>query len=172
MKRRRIPAVKAVLKKVLTLRCLVAIALMFWCAGTGCMMVTYARASMSDIDSPAQSAEEPMTHMHASMDAHACCKAKHKADKRSSSAKKSSSIEFTQFTIPVPAPGGAMSCCPMTSGSIVVASRSQSNDSASALAETDSSSLKLSSSRQTPIAIPLRLPNRADSYLLDCVFLI
>jgi hypothetical protein len=162
--------VKAVVKKVLTLRCLVAIALIFWCAGAGCLMVSYARASMSEMDSSAQSAEQPMTHMHASMDAHACCKAKHKADKRSSA--RSSSIEFTQFTVPVPAPKGAMSCCPLTSGSIVVAARSQSNDNASALAQTDSSSLKLSRSHQTPIAIPLRLPNRAESYLLDCAFLI
>lgn len=168
----RIRLVKAALRNVLTFRRLTAVALMLWCAGTGCMMVSYAQAAMSDMDSSAQSAEQPMTDMQASMDAHACCKAKHKADKRAPSAKRSSSLEFTQFTIPVPAPTGAMSCCPLTSGSIVVAARSQSNDNAPALAQTDSSSLKLSSSRQTPIAIPLRLPNRAESYLLDCAFLI
>lgn len=163
---------KVGLKKVLTFRRLVATALMFWCAGAGCMMVSYARASMKDMDSPAQSAEQPMMQMHASMDAHACCKAKHKANKRATSAKRSSSVEFTQFTIPIPAQSEAMSCCPLTSGSIVVAARSQSDDSHSTFAQTDSGSLKLSGSNQRPVAAPLRLPNRADSYLLGCAFLI
>jgi hypothetical protein len=149
-----------------------AIALMFWCAGTGCMIVSYARASMSDMDSPAPAAEQLMHSMPTTMDAHACCKAKHKADKRTQSAKRPSPSEFTEFTIPSPAQGDAMSCCPLTSGSIVVASRSQSNGSASALAQTDSSPLTLTGSTQTPFAVPLRLPNRAGVYLLDCAFLI
>jgi hypothetical protein len=54
----------------------------------------------------------------------------------------------------------------------VVASRSQSNDEASALSRSDSSAFKLSTSNQRPVAIPLRLPNQADCYLLDCAFLI
>ena len=149
-----------------------AIALIFWCAGAGCMMVSYARASMSEMDSSGSSAEQAMLHMSGAMNAHECCKAKHKAEKRTPSVKWPSSSELTEFTIPAPAPSGAMSCCPLTSGSIVVASRSQSNDSAPALAQADSSSPKLSSSNAKPVATPLRLPNRADSYLLDCAFLI
>jgi hypothetical protein len=145
-----------------------AIALMFWCAGTGCMMVSYARAEMSDMDSSAQPAEQPMAHMSTAMDAHACCKAKHKSAKRTKPTHRS--ID-TEFTVP-PIQTGAMSCCPLTSGSLVVASRSQSNDRGSALIETDSSSLNLSNSDHTPVAVPLRLPNRAESYLLDCAFLI
>jgi hypothetical protein len=136
------------------------------------MMVSYARAEMSDMDSSAQPAEQPMAHMSTAMDVHACCKAKHRADKRTQSAKRTIRPEFTQFSLPSPTQGDAMNCCPLTSGSIAVASRSQSNDSGSALTETESSSLNLSNSDHTPVAVPLRLPNRAHSYLLDCAFLI
>jgi len=149
----------------------VAIALVFWCAGAGCMMVSYARSAMNDMDAPAQSAEQSMA-MSSSMDAHGCCKAKHKSLIKDHSQKRSVAGDLMEFALPPSAPSGAMSCCPLTSGSIVVGSRSQTNDHASELAQTDSSSLKLASSTQTPVAIPLRLPNRARSYLLDCAFLI
>ena len=164
--------VKHFLKRILSLRAGVAIALMFWCAGAGCMMVSYARSAMNDMDGSAQSAEQPMATMSASMDAHACCKAKHKSLTKAHSQKRSVASDLNEFTLPASAPSGAMSCCPLTSGSIVVGSRSQTNDHASELAQTDSSSLKLPSSTQTPVAIPLRLSNRARSYLLDCAFLI
>jgi len=163
--------VKHFLKRILSLRAGVAIALMFWCAGAGCMMVSYARSAMNDMDGSAQSAGQSMA-MSSSMDAHACCKAKHKSLTKAHSQKRSVTSDLSEFTLTEPAPSGAMSCCPLTSGSIVVGSRSQTNDHASELAQTDSSSLKLASSNQTPVAIPLRLPNRARSYLLDCAFLI
>jgi hypothetical protein len=144
------------------------IALMFWCAGAGCMMVSYAKGAMSDMDA---SADAPMmAHMSGAMDAHACCKAKLKNAKRSASAE--SPKEFTQFTLPEPVQSNAMDCCPLTSGSIVVASRSTSNDEAPAVSSSDSSAFKPLISYQKPLAIPLRLPNRAHSYLLDCAFLI
>ena len=164
--------VKHLLKRILSLRAGVAIALMFWCAGAGCMMVSYARSAMNDMDGSAQSAEQSMATMSASMDAHACCKAKHKSLTKAHSPKRSVASDLSESTLTAPAPSGAMSCCPLTSGSIVVGSRSQTNDHASELALTDSGSLKLASSNQTPVAIPLRLPNRARSYLLDCAFLI
>lgn len=160
----------ASLKRLLTLRSVIAMALMFWCAGTGCMMVSYARATMNNIDASEQSAEQSMAM--SSMDAHACCKAKHKSPTKVHSQKRSVAIDLKEFTLPASDPSDVMSCCPLTSGSIVVGSRSQTNDHASDLAQTDSDSLKLASSNQTPVAIPLRLPNRARSYLLDCAFLI
>ena len=148
----------------------IAIALMFWCAGTGCLMVSYARG-MSDGDSNAPAEEQSMDGMHASMDAHACCKAKHKNAKRAKTVKSSRDLHHTQFGLPSPV-GRAMSCCPLTTGSIVIASRSQSSDSASASDANDSSSFKLTSLETRPLAVPLRLPNRAQAYLLDCAFLI
>jgi hypothetical protein len=149
----------------------IAIALMFWCAGTGCLMVSYARG-MSEPDSSAAAAEESMKGMHASMDAHACCKAKHKNTKRAKAVESPRDLQFTQFGLPAPLQNNAMSCCPLTTGSIVIATRSQSNDSASASAVTDSSSFKLTSLETRPLAVPLRLPNRVHAYLLDCAFLI
>jgi YD repeat-containing protein len=59
-----------------------------------------------------------------------------------------------------------------TTGAIVVTSRSQSNDNATVLQQSDSSSQLFAESRPSPVAVPLRLPNRAQSYLLDCAFLI
>ena len=148
-----------------------AIALMFWCAGAGCIVVSYAKGAMSEIDSSAATDTHAMPHMSGVMDAHACCKAKRKGAKRSSSAESTPS-EFTQLTIPEPVQSNAMNCCPLTSGSIVVAPRSTSNDEAPALAQTFSSPFNPLTSYKAPVAIPLRLPNRAHSYLLDCVFLI
>ena len=145
-----------------------AIALMFWCAGAGCMMVSYAKGAMSEVDSLAATAAHAMS---GAMDAHACCQAKRKGAKHSPSAKATPS-QFTQFAIPEPVQGNAMNCCPLTSGSIAVASRSTSNDEAPALSQTNSNAFKPLTSDQKPVAIPLRLPNRAHSYLLDCVFLI
>lgn len=147
-----------------------AIGLMFWCAGAGCMMVSYAKGAMSDMDSAAAGDAHAMAHMAASMDAHACCKAKRKGAKQKASAEPPG--EFTQFTIPEPVQSNAMNCCPLTSGSIVIASRSTSNDEAPALSQRDSSAFDPLPSYERPLAIPLRLPNRADSYLLDCAFLI
>ena len=145
------------------------IGLMFWCAGAGCMMVSYAKGAMSDMDSPAASEAHAMAHMAGSMDPHACCKAKRKDAKRSESA---AATNLHEFTIPEPVQSSAMNCCPLTSGSIVVASRSTSNSDAPALSQTDSSAFDPLPSYQRPLAIPLRLPNRAHSYLLDCAFLI
>ncbi len=162
----------AALKRILTFRCLVAIALTIWCAGAGCMMVSYAQSAMSAGDSAAPAAEQTIAASSAAMDSHACCKAKHKALKPTRAASKSTNIELSELTLIPPARGDAMSCCPLTSGSIVVASRSQSTETGSALELADSSALNLQTSYETPLTVPLRLPNRAHSYLLDCAFLI
>jgi len=153
-------------------RAVIAIALMFWCAGAGCMMVSYARGVMSDENSSMPAAEHSMS-MLAAMDAHACCKDSHRSlTPKHQAAKRALDINLREFTLPSPAPAGVMSCCPLTSGSIVVASRTQTNDSAYELADTESASFKLENSHQTTVAAPQRLPNRARSYLLDCAFLI
>ena len=147
-----------------------AIALMLWCAGAGCMLVSYAKGAMSEMDSSAAADTPVMTHMSGSMDAHACCKAKRRGAKRTVSA--NSSSEFIEFNLPEPVQSNAMNCCPLTSGSIVVASRSTSNDEVPTLPQTGFSDFKLLNSYNEPVAVPLRLPNRAHSYLLDCAFLI
>jgi hypothetical protein len=152
-------------------RSIIAVALMFWCAGTACMMVSYARVANVDSSQSSQS-----TAVRMSMDVHACCKARHKSAKRvvTSTAHgqpQSADVDSRLFTLPEPTQSGSMSCCPLSTGSILVSSRTQTNTEAPALAETGS---LFDSEESTPplLIVPLRLPNRAQSYLLDCVFLI
>ena len=172
---RRIPVVIPDLKTLVTLRSLLALLLMFWCAGTGCMMVSYARAAANDSGDSAL-----MGHSMGGstpMDAHACCKATHRSAKAPHHVaewnRPAKTAELKLLTIPsTPTQSGAMNCCPLTSGSIVVASRSQSNDRSLALEHSDSSSLLTVTSDPLRLEVPLRLPNRSHSYLLDCAFLI
>jgi len=168
---RRIAAMRAALQKVLTPRSLLAIALILWCAGAGCMMVSYTRGAMADVDTQ-PSAEQSMAGRSASMDAHACCKARHSSSKRPASLFKSAGPELMPEALPPSSSTDVMSCCPLTSGSIVIAARSQSTDDNSVLNHTDSSSLKLTKTNSPIFAVPLRPPNRARAYLLDCAFLI
>ena len=170
---RTIATVKAAFRTIPRPRRALAIALMFWCAGAGCMMVSYARSAMANMDTPAQAAEQPMAGMSASMDAHACCKARHSSSKRSASSfTKSAALELMPEALPPLSSSDAMSCCPLTSGSIVIASRSQSADDNSVLNHPSSSSLQLAKTNPSILAVPLRPPNRARAYLLDCAFLI
>jgi len=162
-------------KNIVRFRSVVAFLLMFWCAGTGCLLVSYARSAVPDSAAAAQFTEEISTGASGSMGDHACCKARHKAFKRDQRAapRIRHANEDVTLTLPSnPAPSGAMSCCPLTSGSIVTASRSQTNDTSSTVIEGSDSLLPLILSTNRPLAVPLRLPNRAHSYLLDCAFLI
>ncbi len=169
---RTIATVKAAFKTVLRPRPALALALMFWCAGAGCMMVSYARSAMADMDRQ-QPGKQSMAGMSASMDAHACCKARHSSSKHSASSfTKSAALELMPEALPPLSSSDAMNCCPLTSGSIVIASRSQSADDNSALNHASSSSLQLTKTNSPPLAVPLRPPNRARAYLLDCAFLI
>jgi hypothetical protein len=164
-------------KRKITPRSVMALALIFWCAGAGCMIVSYARASMTEAGGPSDSVDQMMAGMSSSMDAHACCKAQHRSkgrrQVRAESPASSELLAANLLTLPsTPTQSSTMSCCPLTSGSIVIGSRSQSDDHANILDEADPSSLLLIKSNPPPLAVPLRLPNRANAYLLDCAFLI
>lgn len=166
------------LKTKTTWRALMAFALIFWCAGAGCMIVSYAHASLTESSDPSDSAAHMMAGMSSAMEAHACCKAKHQSAEqqhhsRAAAPSDPALLTSSLLTLPsAPNQSGAMDCCPLTSGSIVVGSRPQSNYHAAVLHELSSSSLLPVSSNPPPLAVPLRLPNRAHSYLLDCAFLI
>lgn len=161
-------------KKIVSIRSVLAFGLMFWCAGTGCMMATYARAAATELNDAAVVMDHAMAGSM-SVDAHACCKARRPSVKghQARPESKSESAELNLLTLPsTPSPTGVMDCCPLTTGSIVVTSRSQSNDRATVRHHADPASLLLIPSDPAPLAVPLRLPNRAHSYLLDCAFLI
>ena len=161
-------------RKIIGIRSVLAFGLMFWCAGAGCMMVSYARAAATESEAMAGSMDQAMAG-GMSMDAHACCKAKRSSSKQHQAGDTSQPLspDLNLLTTPsMPTQTGVMNCCPLTSGSIAVSSRSQSNDPATVLQQTDSFQTSLVDSHPAPLAVPLRLPNRAHSYLLDCAFLI
>jgi hypothetical protein len=157
------------------LRSALALALALWCAGAGCMVVSYARAA-------AQSGDDATTigtgfgRTSGSMGAHSCCKARHSAKRRSASstnAHTSSDLvaNLTEFS-QVPN-STVMNCCPLTSGGIVVAGRQRtSNEDASVASAINSVSSFHKVVATTPGANSLRLPNQSHTYLRGCVFLI
>jgi hypothetical protein len=160
---------------VFTLRSLLALSLVLWCAGAGCMMVSYARAATNHTSGAAALMDHAMGGSM-SMDAHACCKAKRRASKATRPSESRRSFESAGLNLlalpSTPTQSGVMNCCPLTTGSIVTASRSQSNDHATTLQQSAGRSFLSISSDPLPLAVPLRLPDRAHSYLLDCAFLI
>jgi len=159
------------------LRFLIALALIFWCAGTGCMIVSYAHvAGMNGADTTSpQPVAHDLTGASGSIGSHTCCKAHHaSANQNQANSRPESSTESRQVWLPqAPTPSGANSCCPLTTGSFAVASRTNANDdNNSASSQTDSLVLAPSTTRPAFRAYPLRLLNQDRTYLRVCVFLI
>ena len=162
------------MKKVLRLRLIIAVALMCWYAGTVCLTVSYARTAMTEKEDAAQPVGQSMSGSPKSTNAHACCKARHRSLKRATIASMARLDGAAQahVTLPsTPVPSGAMKCCPLTRGNFLVASRYHSDENTPATAQVGSS-VVLTSFMPKPVAVPLRLPNRDQSYLLGCAFLI
>jgi hypothetical protein len=166
-------------KARLRVRSTLASALMLWCAGAGCMLVSYAHgAAMSGANlADSHSNKRKLTDVSASIGAHACCKTRHSSSRRTVGQTElhlQSSRSFQQVALAeVPDSSGATSCCPLTSGSFVVTSRTQLNDdSASRADQSGSFSLTLTDSQSALRFYPLRLPDQNQTYLRGCVFLI
>lgn len=141
---------------------LLALVLVFWCAGTSCVLVSFTTAGETTVAESALAPSDAMTvpSCHANL---------HK--NRKTTSKTAAADRVGQLDPPTPFRSGAMSCCPLTSGSIA-ATRPQSQNSAAALTNSESQILNLDLVLPAPLAVPLRLPNRAHAYLLDCAFLI
>lgn len=179
---RRIRLMKPGVKALSRFRSTVAFAMMLWCAGAGCMLVTYAHGvAISGANLAAShSNKQKLSDASASMGAHACCKARHSSSKATagaSTAQTGSHLEsfadVQQVGLPEAPGSDATSCCPLTSGSFVVASGSQSNDDSAARADQRGSlSLTLTNSQPAPRFYPLRLPDQNQTYLRGCAFLI
>ena len=175
----RIPTVKPGVKAIPRFHSALAFALTLWCAGAGCMIVSYAHgASLSGADPSGAASEKPWNDVAATMGNHSCCKARHSSSKRNGHATANHRTEsfngFQQVTIPdSPSRSGANNCCPLTSGSFVTTSRAQSNDDNVSPTDQDNSfSLVLTNSLTAPRAFPLRLRDQNQTYLRGCVFLI
>ena len=149
------------------LRSALAVGLMLWCAGTGCLAHGIAMASSA----PAP-AKTNLSQSENAMNGHACCKARHRSLRDEFA--KANSDDAGTITLPEDSSSdGVNSCCPLTSGSFVIASRSQTNDnnsSASVGTGLPEQSFALQFSA-IPI-VPLRLPNHEQTYLTCCAFLI
>jgi hypothetical protein len=142
------------------------IALMLWCAGTGCILVTSARAT-TGLEALSTSEVE------ASGGSHSSCHGSTRPAKARKAHSNSGPAGVKRLSLPaMPSPLGAMSCCPLTSGSIATASRVQANYDLTAVSHDDLSYLPFATQRSAPLAIPLRLPNQDQTYLRCCVFLI
>ena len=148
-----------------------AITLMLWCAGAGCVLVRSAQgADVSAVDSALADSMNP-GEMGAGK--HAACHAKQsqKAGKASPSRTPlTKAVEQRNF--PTPGRSDAMSCCPLVNGLFVTSSRAHTQDDAAIIAVNDSIPFALTNSSPAPLAVPLRLPDQHHLYLRGCAFLI
>jgi len=152
------------------LRSTLAWALVFWCAGAGCMAVSYARDA--SISTASLFAEKHLADKAGSMSAHACCKARHSSSRASSSQPDSDFFGFQEAALPgPPVRSGATSCCPLTSGSFVTSSGTEVNQGNSSTTS-HSGSFLIRYVRFTPTEIARRLPDQNQTYLRGCAFLI
>ena len=153
------------------LRSALALGLVLWCAGTGClahgMAMRTVAAAPETKSTKANSSQSEMV-----MNGHACCKARHRSLQ---SADKSNS-DAGPGTIALPEDSSsddAASCCPLTSGSFVTVSRSQTNDhNSSASAGTGMPEQSFTARFPVNRATPLRLSGHEQTYLTCCAFLI
>jgi hypothetical protein len=156
-----------------------AFTLVLWCAGAGCMLVSYAHsASMANPEAATAQANGPAwTGLSASAGTHSCCKARHSSQHvASANSHRPAPLAagFEEIALPESSNSSdAMSCCPLTSGAFVVSARqSVRDDRASQVNKGDAPALVLADVAATRRALPLRLPNQNQTYLRCCAFLI
>ena len=148
-----------------------AIALVFWCAGTGCVLVRSAQAA--DIGAPDSALSNSMNAGEMGASQHSACHAK-QAKKAGKASRSRSQITkaFEQRNSPRPGRSDAMSCCPLVNGLFVTSSRGHTQDDANVITARNTTSLALTNSSPGPLVVPLRLPNQHHLYLRGCAFLI
>ena len=143
-----------------------AITLMLWCAGAGCLLVSLAREAIPrvPVDLASSTSEE-------STGAPACHA--HRQKTQEASTADTATNTSRRVNLPNPSRSRSMSCCPLTNGSIVSASRTQTNrDQSIAPAADNTNNPSEASFHPAPLDVPLRLPNQHHLYLRGCAFLI
>jgi hypothetical protein len=150
---------------------------MFWCAGAGCMMVSYAHgAAMSASVANIKSRSSGGSQTSGAVGAHDCRKARHASERRDASSTNNGSTSNSpanrEELAEVPNSSDAMSCCPLASGTFVVSGRQNlSNENVLAPQRADAS-LIIKRTAASFRAMPLRQPDQNQTYLRGCVFLI
>jgi hypothetical protein len=158
-------------------RWVIAVALILWCAGAGCMLTSYAHAAAMANGEMAQADDLAWTGLSASAGTHSCCKARHSSQHvASANSHRTAPLAagFEEIALPESSNSSdAMSCCPLTSGTFVVtAPQSVQNDRASEAVNHVAPAPVLSDLHSAQRALPLRLPNQNQTYLRCCAFLI
>lgn len=160
------------------LRSALALTMMLWFAGAGCVMATYAHSmgmsSMSD------SKVSGSVGASGSMGTHSCCKARHSSERRVVPSKSPRALSSettanseTTTLAEVPQSSEAMSCCPLTGGTFVAASRQRiSDEDASGPKGIDAITIFPGSLVAASRSNALDLPNQSQTHLRLCVFLI
>jgi len=159
------------------LRSAITLALMLWCAGAGCMIVSYAHALRMNGRYAAAVSSAVQDSVPGSMETHHCCKSR-QASKRYISRQAVPGLSPNAFArleelAELPNSSSVMSCCPLTSGSLVANGSSRiSNDDATESFAANAASSVQNGFATTPQANSLRLPNQSHTYLRGCAFLI
>ena len=158
------------------MRSALAVALTLWCAGAGCMIVSYAHGTAMGAEPRIPAGASSLGGVSGSMSSHTCCKAHHLV-KHKPSSQRNWTVESPEVAnqIALPenaAPSGANGCCPLTSGSFVSTGRVSGDSNISIPASPDCFSAKLSNVQLAPRDYPLRLLNQEQTYLRCCSFLI
>lgn len=146
-----------------------AITLMLWCAGAGCILVRSAQAR--DVGAGESAAADSMNAGEMGASQHGACHAK-QAIGKASRPRPQLTKAFEQPNTPRPGRSDAMSCCPLVNGLFVTSSRAQTHDDAAIIPINDSTSVAFTNSSPAPLDVPLRLPDQHHLYLRGCAFLI
>jgi len=99
----------------------VALALIVWCAGAGCLLVSYSRQSINDLIPGTASASQPSNEMATAPSCHA-----HRQTQKATASKTAKAAGAITQPISGSSRSGSMSCCPLKTGTMAAASRSQS----------------------------------------------
>jgi hypothetical protein len=151
------------------LRSALALGLVLWCAGMGCLAHGMAmRTGASTSQTTSTKAKSDMA-----LNGHACCKARRHSLRNESVAKSNSDSAPKTIALPEDSSSDdAASCCPLTSGSFVAVSRIQTSHN-NISASSGTGLLELFAERVSlNRATPQRLPGREQTYLTCCAFLI
>jgi len=169
-------------KAIARVRSALAFTLMLWCAGAGCVVASYAHgAAMTGMSaSKVSSSGGGWGDASGSIGTDNCCRARHSSEHhvassisdRASSSEPAAEVE-TITLAEIPQSSDAMSCCPLTGGTFVVASRQRiSNEDASMPKGIDSNTILAGSSVGSARFCALDLPYQSQIHLRLCVFLI
>ena len=160
-------------------RVVLALAVAFWMAGAGCMLGCenmVAAAASSAASSPASAPTIIATgEACASIHSHDCC-ARHGARRAQSSSAQSNSSAVDSTAVAMTdlgATSGSMMDCPLAINATAALSKAKQDQSSNALLLTRANgSIPDLHEHGTALSLPPRLPNRGQTYLRCCVFLI